>query len=183
MQKGQPMQKPGRPLGLSLAIIISVILFSLLPIAQIIFVLSLRQQFQAIEFLPGSGAVGGDLLIADANLIVPFVNGILFLIIAVFAWRGKPQGVRFAFIAGVIYLTAVTILMTVVTVNAEPTVEQGLDSGAQFENSLLGVRVVLSVLVALYVIWYVNRGPARAFYRGYYLSEPVAQTNPQAANQ
>ncbi len=168
------MQKPGRPLGLSLAIIISVGLFSLLPIAQVIFVLSLRQQFQAMEFLPGGGAVGGDLVISDINLIVPLINGLLFFVIAILAWRGKPQAIRFVFVGGVIYVTLVTLLMTVASLFTEPSVEQGMDSGAQFSDSLLVARVVVSLLVALYVIWYVNRGPARAYYRGYYLPDPIS---------
>jgi hypothetical protein len=172
------MQKPGRPLGLSLAILVSVGLFSLLPFAQVIFVLSLRQQFQSMEFLPGGGAIGGDLLISDVNLIVPFVNGAFFLIVAIFAWRGKPHFARFAFIVGVIYLTLVTILLTAASLNTTPSIEQGMDSGAQFFGSLLTARAVISVLVALYVLWYVNRGPARAFYRGYYLLEPATETTP-----
>jgi hypothetical protein len=108
---------------------------------------------------------------------MPFVNGLLFLVIALLAWRGRPPMIRFAFIAGVIYLTVVTILLTAVSQMNQPSVEQGLDSGAQFVDSLLTGRLVMSLLVALYVIWYVNRGPARAFYRGYYL--PDVQTNPQ----
>jgi hypothetical protein len=177
MQKDELMQKPGRPLGLSLAIIISVVLFSLLPIAQAIFVLSLRQQFQSIEFLPGGGAIGGDLIVSDTNIIVPVINGLIFLVIAALAWRGKPSAIRFVFMAGVVYLTLVTILLTVASFMEPPSLEQGLDSGAQFMDSLLVGRVVMSVLVALYVIWYVNRGPARAFYRGYYLPDPAEQAN------
>jgi hypothetical protein len=36
----------------------------------------------------------------------------------------------------------------------------------------------MSALVSFYVVWYLNRGPARAFYRGYYLPDPsgVPQT-------
>lgn len=182
MQKDESMQKPGRPLGLSLAIIISVTLFSLLPIAQAMFVLSLRQQFQAMEFLPGGGAIGGDLVVSDVNLIVPVINGLLFLVIAFLAWRGKPLIIRFAFVAAVIYLTLVTILLTAASFMEPPSLEQGLDSGAQFIDSLLVGRVVMSVLVALYVIWYVNRGPARAFYRGYYLTDPAEQANSSVAS-
>lgn len=172
------MQKPGRPLGLSLAILISMGLFSLLPFAQVLFVLSLRQQFQNVEFLPQGGAIGGDLVVSDIHLIVPSLTGLIFLVVAVLAWRGKPPAIRFVFVAGVICLTLVTILMTAASMLAEPSVEQGLDSGAQFFGSLLLARVVMTLFVALYVIWYVNRGPARAFYRGYYLPEPEQTVQP-----
>jgi len=174
------MEKPGRTLGLSLAIIISVALFSLLPIAQVIFYLSLQQQFQAIEFLESGGAIGGSMpIVSNVSLIIPVVNGIIFLIIAGFAWRGKPQSIRFIFVGAVVFITLTTVILTVSALQPPPDLSQGIDSGGDLSRSLLTARLVMSVLVALYVIWYVNRGPARAFYRGYYLPDPAdAETAP-----
>ncbi|MAS34349.1 MAG: hypothetical protein CL610_10100 [Anaerolineaceae bacterium] len=163
------MEKPGRPLGLSLAILISVVLFSLLPIGQVIFVLSLQRQFESIEFLEGGGAVGGSLQVSQTNLIVPVILGILFLLIAILAWRGRPPQIRFVFVAAVIIVTLVTIALSTAGVAQPADVSQGIDSGMQLTSSLMSARVLVSVLVALYVIWYVNRGPARAFFRGHYL--------------
>lgn len=163
------MEKPGRPLGLSLAILISVVLFSLLPIGQVIFVLSLQRQFESIEFLEGGGAVGGSLQVSQTNLIIPVILGVLFLVIAILAWRGRPPQIRFVFVAAVIIVTLVTIALSTAGVAQPADVSQGIDSGMQLTSSLMSARVLVSVLVALYVIWYVNRGPARAFFRGYYL--------------
>jgi hypothetical protein len=42
-------------------------------------------------------------------------------------------------------------------------------------RSLLASRALLTLLVPLYVLWYMNRAPARAFYRGCYLAEPDGQ--------
>jgi hypothetical protein len=168
------MEKPGRTLGLSLAIIISVGLFSLLPIAQVIFYLSLQQQFQRIEFLETGGAIGGSIAeLGSVNLIVPVINGIVFLLIAVLAWRGKPQAVRFMFVAAVIFITLTTVLLTASALLSPADLSQGIDSGGDLNLSLLKARLVMSLLVTLYVVWYVNRGPARAFYRGYYLPDPA----------
>jgi uncharacterized membrane protein (UPF0136 family) len=169
------MVKPGRPLGLSIAIIVSVMLFSILPFAQVVFVMSLQQQFANIDFMEQGGAVGGELQISSINLIAPAIMGIIFFVVAVLAWRGRPHAIRLIFVLAVILITAVTIGLTAAALGTSPTLEQGLDSGADFSNSLLMTRAVFSILVALYVIWYVNRGPARAFYRGYYLQEPNAQ--------
>jgi|SRR5690606_13035112 len=168
-------EKPGRPLGLSIAIIISSALFSLLPIAQVIFILLIRQQFQAVEFLESGAAFGGDLIgFGDVQLLVPFVGGCVFLVIAVLAWHGRPPAIRFMFVVTVLLITVATIALAIAAVLEQPSLEQGFDSAAGLVNTLLGARIVISVLVALYVIWYTNRGPARAFYRGYYLPDPDA---------
>lgn len=168
------MEKPGRTIGLALAIIISVMLFSVLPLAQVIFYLVLRERYRQIEFLSEGGAIGGDIggNLTDVTLIVPVIMGIIFLAIAALAWRGRPSSIRFLFIAAVAIITAVTIGLTLISLNTTQTIEGGMDSSAPLTNSLLRARLIASVLVSLYVIWYVNRGPARAFYRGYYLPEP-----------
>ena len=168
-------QRPGRPLGLSLAIIISVMLFSVLPIAQAVFLLVLRQRFQNIEFLEGGGAIGGDLEFSDSVLTWQVIGGLIFLIIAFFAWRGKPTSIRYFLILGVLLLTAITIGITITLLNTAPDVQFGVDSAKSLQDSLLRARLVVTALVSLYVMWYVNRGPARAFYRGYYLPQPQSQ--------
>jgi hypothetical protein len=168
-------ERPGRPLGLSLAIIISVMLFSILPIGQIIFFLVLRQRFQNMEFLEGGGAIGGDMHFSDAALLWQFISGVVFLAIAIFAWRGKPSSMRYVLIAAVLILTTVTIAATLISLNSVPDVQSGIDSGGSVQDSLLRARLVVTALVSLYVMWYVNRGPARAFYRGYYLPSPQSE--------
>ncbi len=174
------MKKPGRPLGLSLAILISFMLFTLLPIAQVIFVLSLRQQFQTIEFLEGGGAIGGDLKgFEDIQLIVPVITALIFAVVAALAWVGRPKRIRLIFVSTVVLITMITLGMTISSMYAPDTIEQGMDSGAGFIDSLLIARVAVSLLVALYVMWYVNRGPARAFYRGHYLSDPADTVHPE----
>jgi hypothetical protein len=173
-----PMQqRPGRPLGLSLAIITSAMLFSILPIGQIIFFLALRQRFQNIEFLEGGGAIGGNMQFSDTALIWQVIGGVIFLIIAIFAWRGKPPSIRYLLLAAVLILTAVTIVVTIISLSSVPDVQLGIDSAASIQDSLLRARLVVTALVSLYVVWYVNRGPARAFYRGYYLAEPQSQNS------
>lgn len=169
-------QRPGRPLGLSLAIIISAMLFSLLPIVQVGIFLLLRQRFQNMEFLEGGGAVGGNLQLSDTALIWQVIGGVIFLVIAVFAWRGKPPFIRYLLIAAVLILTTITIGITIVSLSSAPDIQFGVDSARSLQDSLLRARLVVTALVSLYVMWYVNRGPARAFYRGYYLPDPQSQT-------
>ena len=172
--------KPGRTLGLSLAIIASAMLFSILPLLQVAILLLARYRLQQTNLAaPGEAAVnpiavggsfeGG----SDASLIVQVVLGVIFLVIAVCAWRGRPRWIRFAMIAGVVVLTLVTVGFSIAPLLSSPDVQQGIDSGAALRQTLLSGRMIMSLLVALYVVWYVNRGPARAFYRGYYITEPT----------
>lgn len=167
------MKKPGRPLGLSLAIMLSLMLFSCLPLTQATFIISLRQQFAGIELLPGGGAAGGSIEgVSDARLVLSMSLGVIFLVIALMAWRGRPQSIRRIFVGSVLVMTLITIGLTVAALNSTPTLTQGIDSSDTLADSLLVFQLVISVLVTLYVVWYVNRGPARAFFRGYYLPEP-----------
>jgi hypothetical protein len=45
------------------------------------------------------------------------------------------------------------------------------------ERVLRDSYFVLGGGVMLYTLWYMNRGPARAFYRGYYLPAPPDDKN------
>jgi hypothetical protein len=57
--------------------------------------------------------------------------------------------------------------------------QQDLANGVSSLDSILKPlslgEFVMGFLVTFYVVWYLNRGPARAFYRGYYLPKPVEQ--------
>lgn len=171
------MPRPGRPLGLSIAIITSVMLFSLLPLLQVITLLLLRERFRNVELLETGGAVGSYLVgISDNKLLLQSVLGLAFLVIAVAAWRGKPAHIRNVMVAAVLFLTALTIAFDLSTLSQPTAPGEGFDSSVALTDNLLQARVAASALVGLYVVWYVNRGPARAFYRGYYLPAPEGET-------
>lgn len=176
--------KPGRTLGLSLAILASVMLFSLLPLMQVAMIALIRYRLQSASLpIPGESepvtpmAVGGAFSgVSDLSLTVQALLGIVFLGIAVCAWRGRPTWIRFVMLASVVVLTLVTIGFSLVPLVSAPELSGGIDSGEALRDMLLSGRLLLSVLVALYVVWYVNRGPARAYYRGYYLPHPDETT-------
>jgi hypothetical protein len=166
------MRKPGRPLGLSLAIVTAVMLFSILPLVQVLFFVSLKHRFQDIEFLEGGGASGVDVIgVSDTALLIQTVVAVVFLVIAIYAWQGKPVLIRYVFMVAVVLLTGATVIATAIALPGIRGVEALFDPLATLSNSLVQARLVFTVLVALYVLWYVNRGPARAFYRGYYLDK------------
>jgi hypothetical protein len=171
-------QKPGRPLGLTLAILASVILFSFMPLIQVLFVLRLRQN---LYFDPSGGAAGIEMTgIPDSTLFLQTAMGIGFFIIAVLAWRGRPSSIRFVMLAAVVLLTLISVVLTLIPLLSQPNLAQGLDSSEELSHTVLWGRLFLNVIIPLYVVWYTNRGPARAFYRGYYLPDP-ANTDPSSA--
>ncbi len=170
--------KPGRTLGVSLAIFASVMLFSILPLMQVAMVLILRYRMQSVNLPDGTSAVqpiavGGDYTgVTDLGLVLQSLLGVVFIIIAVFAWRGRPAWIRLALLVAVLVLTVVTVALSILPLISGSNLNAGIDSGAAIVHTLLSSRLAASLLVALYVVWYMNRGPARAFYRGYYLTEP-----------
>ncbi len=180
--------KPARTLGVSLAILASVMLFSILPFLQIAMILILNYRFRQVDLaVPGnSGGVtalaeGSNFIgVADASLVVQAALGVIFLVIAFYAWRGRPAWIRFAMLAAVLVLTAVTIAFSIAPIFSSPDLTQGIDSGEALRQTLLSGRLLLSILVALYVVWYMNRGPARAYYRGYYLPDPHETAPPKS---
>lgn len=173
-------KRPGRPLGLALAIIASILLFTILPLMQVAMILLVGQRIQSRPLtIPGEGAaieplaVGGSFTgVNDMTLVIQVGLGLAFFATALLAWRGRPPAARYWFTAAVITLTALTILLTLQPLFAERAIDAGFDSGESISRSLLWSRLIFTILVPLYVLWYINRGPARAFFRGYYLPSP-----------
>jgi hypothetical protein len=178
------MQRPPRPFGVTLAVIASVILFTLFPLAEVALLISVRLHFSNMT-LGGDGpqpiAMGADFLgIPDSRIILQAIIAIVFLIIAVFAWRGRPPFMRYVLMLACISLTLYGILSVILGQLTEKSLEAGMSSLDSILNSISLGQFIVSALVTLYVVWYLNRGPARAFYRGYYLPLPANNSRPDA---
>lgn len=167
--------KPPRTLGLSLAIVAAVLLFTVLPLLHAGLLLAFRLRIARVT-VPGSDvpfAVGGNFDgLTDSALGLQVALGVTFMIIAIFAWVGRPRAIRWVMMAAVLGLTLVSAGIALGSVLVPQTVNSGLDSAAAVGRGAALVRLGVSVLLALYVLWYMNRGPARAFYRGHYLPAP-----------
>jgi hypothetical protein len=169
--------KPRRPLGVSLAIAASVLLYSVLPLMQVAMVVIVQVRFSRLSLSldsaqgqVGAIAAGGDLTgIPAVALLLQAGFGVAFLLIAAGAWIGRPRHIRGIMLGWILGLTALTVLVALASATHPPTLEEGFDSGDSLRRSLDWARLIASTSVALYVLWYMNRGPARAFYRGYYL--------------
>lgn len=180
------MAKPPRTFGISMAILASVCLFSCLPITQatVLFLLPSRTNPEFLQPTDNGAlvpsAVGGEIFNLDANrLIVQGIIALAFLVIALFAWRGKPSFIRWVLIASVLLLSIGNFALIINTFIAPPTLAQGFDSGGDIERNLVLTQLCFTIAIPLYVVWYMSRGPARAYYRGRYLqSEQTAATPP-----
>jgi len=170
--------KPRRPFGVTLAIIFGVLFYSVIPLLQIGLLLRLEYLVRragdnsspfGTQTISG-GNFRGD--ISDERLIFQVVMALLFLVVAFFAWYGKPKFMRFVYMLAILALTGVTLVLSVL-----PDDGVGI-SGSSLDSFLACVQtgwlIVSAFLFPLYVIWYLNRAPARAFYRGYFLPEELA---------
>jgi hypothetical protein len=171
--------RPRRPLGVTLAIVASIMLFSLLPLMQVCAILyvalrvsstdaSVNTQGEVLPML----TLGGDFFgVPIGTLIFQTVAALIFLMIAIFAWRGRPRGVRMIFLGAVTLLTVITFVSTVQSTAQPVDISAGIDSAGQVQAQLQWLRAFVLFLIPLYAVWYFNRAPARAFYRGYYLEQ------------
>lgn len=176
------MNRPGRPFGVAIAIIAGAFLFSLLPLLQVGMALVVRQHFlnaASSGGVFGTFASGGEFLGSgsDSQIGLQTVLALIFLVIAVFTWRGRPAQMRFIYVGAVAAFTLIKLATALSLTAAQPALQDGISSGDDLSRTLAWGQLVLEILVTLYVVWYMNRGPARAFFRGYYLPNPAGAAN------
>lgn len=181
------MQRPPRPFGVTLAILASLILFTCFPLMEVGMLISVRLHFANLKFADDGTqpiAMGADFLgIPDSKIILQATVAIIFLIIAILAWRGRPKYMRFILMISCAGLTLFNILNIVAGQLSQQNLDAGVSSLDAILNSLSLGQFAVGILVTFYVVWYLNRGPARAFYRGYYLPMPADKSIPQVAAQ
>jgi len=151
-----------RPLGLTIAIFSAAILFSAWPLVKLYMAWRLQADNNAADeenfLFTASSTIPLDTLTVVTGLL-----GLGVLVSAFFAWWGKPPRIQYVFQALVI-LTTVTLIGESIyrAVGAQNLLQEPI---AQAIDSLSRCQIPLQVLTALYVVWYCNRAPARAFYR------------------
>ncbi|MEQ8674219.1 MAG: hypothetical protein RLP44_17690 [Aggregatilineales bacterium] len=178
-------EKPGRPFGVTLAIIASVLVFSFIPIGQLAMFVTVREflgdQSDAFTIPYGDeevavGDSGGSLedVFDNTQIILQLGMSLGFLVIAFFAWRGKPAFMRYVFMGTVLLLTVINLGLIIVPLLDSTPQSSGGSLDGLFASLQCG-QLTLIILVPIYVVWYLNRGPARAFFRGHYLPAPETQ--------
>lgn len=163
-----------RTLGVSLAITASTLLFTVLPLVQVAMVLIVQARLSGLparvsaapDVLGEPLFSGGDFLgIAPAALLLQAGLALGFAPVAALAWRGGRPRVRGIFIFAVLALTLIAVLQSLQAALGQPALEGGLDSGQALARQAAACSLMWQIAIPLYVLWYMNRAPARAFYQ------------------
>lgn len=145
-----------RPLGVSLAILFAFLFYGLRPLLLIVPVIwsALTQRLSGVDFIGGTWGTVSVLL------------GAFIVVASVMAWLGRPRGVRLIFILLVWLATAAQIATQVPALNPPPDSAEIASMGTSFQlpASYYVCLFMLNIAIPLYVTWYLNRAPARAFY-------------------
>lgn len=167
--------KPGRPIGLTLAILLSVLLYAVMPLVLLGYRLIIQDRLSRVDtpvIFEGEEyralASGGSFQITTSEVAVQTVAIFIFLVVAYLAWRGGRSWIRPVFTSTVLLYGGLTAIFTLRDLLTPNTVDQGMTSLDTLIAQGLCSVLVTTVLVPMYVLWYVNRAPARAFYRGTY---------------
>lgn len=169
--------RAGRPLGLSLAIILTVLLFSVFPLMQIGVNWFIQDRINQIneaelDFAPDDDqagerplAVGGNFNTVETwQLLAQGAVSLFFLVSAVMAWRGRPSWSRYLLFGAILFSTAFSGFVILSDMLTPRTLETGVTSADAFFSQARCVQLFFTILVPLYAVWYMNRAPARAFY-------------------
>jgi len=145
-----------RPPGLMLALLATAALYGLAPLLEAYFLHRLDATAEEAFLLGG--------VTVTTWTWIQAVYGVLMLLVCGLAWWGRPPQIRFVLTGLLLVLTAVTFYRIIETWTAP----QNPIFGGQLQTTLRGYlrcQLPAMVLVPLYVTWYLNRAPARAFYR------------------
>ena len=164
-------QKPPRPFGVTLAIGVSVLFFSIIPL------MTVGMRFALETYILDSTSDDGVVVgtdspdpLTDTDTLIQLGISVGFLGIAFFSWRGRPRWMRFALMISVVVIAAVLLVQAFNNFQGSALEGGSVDSLIHF---LRQGQILFLILIPLYVVWYLNRAPARAFYRGYYLQEDM----------
>lgn len=171
----EPFTRAHRPLGVSLAIVLFVGLFGVIPAFQIVVRLLVQARLAAlntVEVTMPDGSVvqplaagGYENLINPTAVLVQLGVCVWVLVVGVMAWRGRPRMARWLFTGTVLALATLTLWVSVQRVVLPPLVSQGVSSADEVGVWEWVQAIGASLLLPLYTVWYMNRAPARAFFR------------------
>jgi hypothetical protein len=165
-------QKPKRPFGVSLALVTCLLIFVVLPILEVVFIISVNNMmtFDSVG-RSGLNVIGIEKFGSQMMLQIALAMG--FLILIIIAWFGRPSIIRLIFSGAVGVMGFLTVVSQILPRLMEtPTV---MDSTRDVNQSVLIFYLIVTILITLYSVWYLNRWAARAFYRGHYLPEDVEE--------
>jgi hypothetical protein len=152
----QPTGRVRRPLGLSLAILFTAIPYGVMPLLEVYFLRRLNATASEAYILGGVD-------ISTWTWVQGMMGGFV-LIVCILAWWGRPSQIRYVLVGALLVMTTINLyrIGEAWTSGVDPINGGLVQTGMR---DLLGCQLPAMLLAPPYVIWYVNRAPARAFYR------------------
>jgi hypothetical protein len=143
-------------LGLSIAVIATALVYGVMPLMNLYFLWRVSNTAEGELDLGGIGITAWDWLSASL--------GVVILIVCILAWWGRPSWIRFVLMGLLLLLAVINLyrIADVLTTTVDP-LEGG--QAEEIQQNLFTCWLPALLLVPLYVMWYLNRAPARAFYR------------------
>lgn len=167
--------KPGRPIGLTLAILLGVLLYAVMPLVLLGYRLLVESRLSRIDMpvvFEGEEyqalASGGSFEITANEILVQAAAILVFIAVAYLAWRGGRAWIRPLFTGTVLLYGGLTAFFTLSDLLTPASINEGMSSLDSLISQGLCSVLVTTILIPVYVLWYINRAPARAFYRGTY---------------
>jgi hypothetical protein len=158
-RSGKPMNvgnRRHRPLGLTIAILATMGLYGIWPMLPALLLIWVDAR--------GHRNVGGEIIntLGWVNTALGFIT----IVACVMAWVGRPRWSRWLMIVLVLLATAFRLVQTVQALTTPNcAIGQVCGSLQSLERPYALCQGLMLILVPLYIIWYMNRAPARAFYR------------------
>jgi hypothetical protein len=145
-----------RPLGVTLAVLATAVWFSIFPLIKLYFLIRLGNALD-------ENAWGGGVEITIWNWLETAL-ALVILVLCVLAWIGRPSWIRIAMVVAIMIPTLTTLYQII---HALLTPTDPILGGQPEEawHRVLGCQVPGLLVVPVYVAWYLNRAPARAFFR------------------
>ena len=145
-----------RPPGVTLALVAVALLYGVRPLLE-------AALFHRLDATADEALIPGGITISVWTTVEGAVGGVM-LILCALAWIGRPPRIRWALIGAMLALTAVNLFRIIQAWGTAPDPIFGGQMQSALRSALL-CQLPLMVLVPLYVVWYLNRAPARAFFR------------------
>lgn len=146
-----------RPLGLSLAIAATALLYGVVPLLEGYFLWRLSATADEAFLIGGTDT--------DAWVTAEAIFGGVVLVLCWLTWWGHPPQIRYILITAILIATAINLYR----IGEAWFASEDLIFGGQTQAAVrdaLRCQLPAFIVVPLYVIWYINRAPARAFFRG-----------------
>lgn len=161
--------KPHRPFGVSLAILLSMMIYVFIPMVLVVFFLASNDVFYRIE---SQAMAGVDINGMDSeSFLGASIIAVVVFVLGLAAWRVRSEWIRRLYSISVLIAGVLATAALVLSVQSGPNLQNGIDSMTEAARDNVAIFVFFIVAITAFIVWMMQRWSAKAFYRGYYTEE------------